>query len=83
MKKNLLIGILGFVSVFSFAFGYQQKIRADRNEVIALENEKRAIELMDEARRATDEAQRQRVLAEVNLVEAMRQKELAKGKGSN
>lgn len=78
MKKNIIISVLALVSVLSMAFGYQQKIRADRNE--ALENEKRAIQLMDQARMAADEAQRQRAIAEANLVEAMKQKEQAKKK---
>lgn len=77
MKKNLLIGILGFVSVFSFAFGYQQKVRADRNEVIALENEKRAIELEKAAEAALDEAKHQKMIAEMNILEAMKQREIA------
>lgn len=80
MKKNIIIGVLALVSVLSMAFGYQQKIRADRHEALAIENEKRAIQLMDQARMAADEAQRQRAIAEANLVEATRQQELAKGK---
>jgi hypothetical protein len=83
MKKNIIIGVLALVSVLSMAFGVQQKIRADKNEALAIENEKRAIQLMEEARLAADDAQLQRMIAEANLVEAMRQRELAKGKSSN
>jgi|JI10StandDraft_1071094.scaffolds.fasta_scaffold02835_12 hypothetical protein len=83
MKKNIIIGVLALVSVLSMAFGVQQKIRADKNEALAIENEKRALQLMEEARLAADDAQRQRMIAEANLVEAMRQRELAKGKSSN
>jgi hypothetical protein len=77
MKKNLVIGILSLVSVFSLAFGYQQKVRADKNEVIALENEKRALELEKAAEVALDEAKHQKMIAELNMVEAMKQRELA------
>jgi len=80
MKKNIIICVLALVSVLSMAFGYQQKIRADRNEALAIESEKRAIQLMDQARMAADEAQRQRAIAEANLVEAMKQKEQAQQK---
>ncbi|MBN8654017.1 MAG: hypothetical protein J0L67_21490 [Cytophagales bacterium] len=83
MKKNIIIGVLALVSVLSMAFGVQQKIRADKNEALAIENEKRAIQLMEEARLAADDAQLQRAIAEVNLVEAVRQRELANGKSSN
>lgn len=83
MKKNIIIGVLALVSVLATAFGVQQKIRADKNEALAHENEKRALQLMEEVRLAADDAQRQRMLAEANLVEAMRQRELAKGKSSD
>jgi len=83
MKKNIIIGVLALVSVLSMAFGVRQKIRADKNEALAIENEKRAIQLMEEARLAADDAQLQRAIAEVSLVEAERQRELAKGKSSN
>lgn len=82
MKKNIIIGVLALVSVLATAFGVQQKIRADKNEALAIENERRAVELMDQARMAADDAQRQRMIAEANLVEAMHQRELAKGKSS-
>lgn len=80
MKKNIIIGVLALVSVLSMAFGYQQKIRADRNEALAIENEKRAIQLMDQASMAAVEAQRQRAIAEASLVEVMKQREQAQQK---
>jgi hypothetical protein len=77
MKKNIIIGVLALVSLLSTAFAVQQKIRADKNEALAIENEKRALQMMDEASKAADEAQRQRMIAEVALVEAMKQRDLA------
>lgn len=47
MKKNIIIGGLALISVLSMAFGFHQKIRADKNEVLVIENERRAIQLMD------------------------------------
>lgn len=77
MKKNIIISVLALVSVLSMVFGYQQKIRADRNEALAIENEKRALELEKNAEAALDEAKHQQMIAERNMLEAMKQREIA------
>jgi hypothetical protein len=56
MKKNLIIGLLTIVSLLSLTYGYFQKIRADEQEAIAIENMKIAKE--------------QKIMAEQNAKEA-------------
>jgi hypothetical protein len=77
MIKNLIIGILSLVSVFSFAFGYQPKVRADKNEAIALKNEKRSLELEKAANDALNLVKHQQMIAEMNMAEAMKRREVA------
>lgn len=71
MKKNLLIAVLTLVSVSSVAFGYQQKMMADKFKLMAEENERLARE---QAERAQQELKR----AEMYLSEAMRMEEAAR-----
>jgi len=65
MKKNLLIGFLSLVSVASLTFGYHQKVEAERQRAIAIENEK----LASDAQR---EAQIQRDMASMALEQSER-----------
>jgi Tfp pilus assembly protein PilE len=39
MKKNIIIGLLVIVTLFSITYGTYQKIRADRNEAKAIKLE--------------------------------------------
>jgi pyruvate-formate lyase len=55
MKKNLIIAALTLVSVFSVAFGYQQKMVAEKFKQLAEENERLARE---QAERALQELRR-------------------------
>jgi Tfp pilus assembly protein PilO len=77
MKKNLIIGLLTLVTVLSIAFGYYQKDRADKNEIRADENERLAREMTIKAEEQQKLAEQQRRIAEMNMVEAMRQREIA------
>jgi len=70
MKKNLTIGILSAISVFSMVFAYYQKTVAQHYEAIAIESVKRA-----EA--SSLEAEKQRKLAMMNEAEALRQRSIA------
>ncbi len=64
MKKNVIIAVLTLISVFSVAFGYQQKLIAEKFKLIAEENERLARE---QAERALQEVTR----AEMNLRKAL------------
>lgn len=77
MKKNVIIAVLTLISVFSVAFGYQQKLIAEKFKLIAEENERRAREQAERAlqevmiakmnlRKAVEEAEAKRKLAEKN-----------------
>lgn len=77
MKKNLIIGLLTLVTVLSIAYGYYQSDRADENEVRANENERLAREMMIKAEEQQKIAEQQRRIAEINMMEAIRQKEIA------
>lgn len=54
MKKNMVIAILVLVSVFSLAYAYQQKVKADRYKAMAEENERLAREQLEAARRKAE-----------------------------
>jgi Tfp pilus assembly protein PilO len=87
MKKNLTIGLLTLTTVLSIAYGYYQKRRADVNETRANENERLAREMTIKAEEQQKLAEEQRRIAEINMLEAMRrreiaQKELQKGNGA-
>lgn len=77
MKKNLIIGLLTIVSILSILYGYSQEIRADKSELMAYENAQLANELIAKVEEQTKLAEQQRMIAEVNMVEAMRQREIA------
>ncbi|MBL7861954.1 MAG: hypothetical protein JNJ65_12390 [Cyclobacteriaceae bacterium] len=77
MKKNVIIAVLTIISVFSVAFGYQQKLIAEKFKLIAEENERLAREQAERAlqevmraemnlRKAVEEAEAKRKLAEKN-----------------
>jgi hypothetical protein len=77
MKKNFIIGLLTLVTVLSIAYGYYQKNRADENELRANENERLAREMMIKAEDHLKRAEQQRRIAEMKMMEAMRQREIA------
>ena len=77
MKKNFIIGLLTLVTVLSIAYGYYQKNRADENELRANENERLAREMMIKAEDHLKRAEQQRRIAEMKMMEAMRQLEIA------
>jgi hypothetical protein len=77
MKKNVIIAVLTLISVFSVAFGYQQKLIAEKFKLIAEENERLAREQAERSlqevmraemnlRKAVEEAEAKRKLAEKN-----------------
>lgn len=51
MKKNLIIAVLALVSLFSIAFGFQQKAEADKQKQIAEENARLAQQAQAEVER--------------------------------
>lgn len=63
MKKNIIIGILSITTVISVLFGIYQQTVAKRLRI--------------EAEHAAAEATKQTGIAEMNAMEAMRQKEVA------
>lgn len=76
--KNLLIGILSFVSVGSLYYGYSQKTKMEETvsicidekkllEKLAAEQQLQASESMKMAQRAEHEAMVQRTLAEEQI----------------
>jgi len=77
MKKNLITGVLTLITVLSISFGYYQKNRADESELRANENERLAREMMIRAEDEHKQAELQRRIAETNMVEAIRQREIA------
>lgn len=64
MKKNVLIAVLLITTLTSFAFGYIQKIEADRNATLA--EEMRML-----AEKSREEAERQKSAAEFNERQAV------------
>jgi len=77
MKKNLVIVVLIAVSAVSLAYGYLQRLEADRQHSLAMENMQRAIQAEQEAKRQRIIAQEQKEIAEMNMMEAMKQREIA------
>ena len=77
MKKNLIIGLLSLITTLSLSFGFYQKNRADDSELRADENERLAREMMIKAEEQYKQTEQQRRIAEINMVEAIRQREIA------
>ena len=69
MKKNLIIGILAIVSVLSLGFGYLQSIAADKARIEAERNLMLSMEGQQKALRAQQ-------MANANAAEAIRQRQL-------
>lgn len=76
MSKNIIIGLLAIVSLLSLAYGYSQKVRADKLEVLAVENATRAKQAEMMAEGAQQEAERQRAMAEMDELMARQQEAL-------
>lgn len=77
MKKNLVIALLAVVSVLSLAYGFYQKQEADKFELMAQENERQAIEMRSLAEQQLKLAKQQQMIAESNMVETIRQRQIA------
>jgi hypothetical protein len=63
MKKNLIIGLLTIVSLLSLTYGYFQKVRADEQEALAIENAEIARAAENRAMESQKIAEEQRILA--------------------
>jgi len=70
MKKNVVIGVLMFMSLMFLVFAYTQKLMADKNAIQALECQIAAQGLQMEAERAAE-------LAKHAELSALKQVELA------
>lgn len=80
MIKNVIIGLLTVVSLLSLTYGYMQKLRADEQAKIALENVRLAEEMRISAEQARDQAEVQRNMANIVAQRAMEQLAIAEKK---
>lgn len=80
MIKNVIIGLLTVVSLLSLTYGYVQKLRADEQAKIALENVRLAEEMRISAEQARDQAEVQRNIANLFAQRAMEQLAIAEKK---
>ncbi|MDZ4714747.1 MAG: hypothetical protein SH819_04690 [Cytophagales bacterium] len=77
MNKNIIIAILGIITLVSLSFGYVQMVRADKNFELASINREKMEELRLQLVQAREIADVQRAAAEANALEAVRQNKLA------
>ena len=77
MRKNIIIAVLALISLVSLLFGYAQKIKAEQNEKIAMEQTIRAEQLADQVEIQEQIANEQRIIADQMMVEALHQKQIA------
>jgi len=75
MKKNIIIGFLVIITIISMLFGYSQRVRAEKNEVIAIEQTEiaeaatvKALIAEDSANVASERAKVQRIIAEAQTI---------------
>jgi Tfp pilus assembly protein PilO len=84
MKNKFIIGMLTMVSILSLSYGFYQKDRADRNELRAIESERIAKEMRNQAAESMVLADLQRKRAEENeqyaVMHRMRAEELSQKK---
>lgn len=77
MIKNVIIGLLTVVSLLSLTYGYVQKLNADEQAKIALENVRLAEEMRIRAEQANKEAELQRSMATLSAHKAIEQAAIA------
>jgi hypothetical protein len=70
MKKNIIIIILTLISLASLSYGYMQKLRADEQYAMAIENLNLARDAEFRAEQSQALAEQERIMAEVAMAEA-------------
>ncbi len=72
MKKNIIIFVLAMTSIVSTVYAFYQRTEAGRQKILADTNAMKAFEMEKLAHAQMDMAEKNRRMAEVSAIEAMK-----------
>jgi hypothetical protein len=67
MIKNVIIGVLAFLSLFFFFYGLTQQIKAEQLTELLLKSERKALQQRETLEAAVEQARRQAELTRLEL----------------
>ncbi len=77
MKKNVIIAILAITTILSTVYAFYEKTEAEKQQALAVENEKLAREMSIKAEEQMKLAEQQLRRTEVSMMEALKQTQIA------